>query len=225
MTASELAKAITLLKNIVDDGKQRPIQKKAQELLDGIEKQASYQLAKARQLSDSGKSVDAAEELTNLVRNYPGTAAAVEAGNLLSKTITTPDVIQQTRTQLARTLLAEAKQFYTKEKYFLCLQRCRTLKEEYGDLDEGKEALQLDKAIRGNPVWMEQTCQDLNEQLSDMYLSLAYSWQERGQREKALMYLQKVIDTSPNSPLAEAAELRMNQLNGTPTLRVEFKNP
>ncbi len=223
LNTPDYPKAITLLKNIMEDGKSRPIQKKAQQLLNEIEKQAATQLAKARQLSDNGQTLNSADVLANLVRKYPGTQAAAEAGNLLVKEVKTPEVIVQTRTQQARQLLGEAKQFYKSEKYFLCLQRCKTLKEEYGDLEEGKEAYELDNAIRGNPVWMEKTCQELNEQIGDLYLSLARTYQEKGQRQKAMTYLQKVIHTCPNTTYSEVAEIRLGQLQGQPTLQVEFK--
>ena len=220
---ADYPKAITLLKNIVDDGKTRPIQRKAQDLLNKIETQAETLLADAKQLSDSGQAVAAAEKLSKIVRNYPGTRAADGAGGLLSRTAVKDPVVKVTNQQQARILLAEARQFYEKKEHLKCLEWCRTLINNYGYLDEVKEALAMQKAIRSNPAWMEDNRQRLKEQLAEMSIALANTYLERGQPELAKSTLREVTRICPNSTFAEAAELRLNQLNGQPTLRVEFK--
>ena len=80
--ASEYGRAIALLKSIMQDGKERTVQVKARQVLQDLEQQAAGRLARAKALHDRGQSTEAAEALTDLLRNYAGTQAAVDGGSL-----------------------------------------------------------------------------------------------------------------------------------------------
>src|SRR5262249_28933066 len=55
MAAADFAKAISLLRGVVEDGKTRPVQARARNLLAELEKQAAERAARAKELADQGK--------------------------------------------------------------------------------------------------------------------------------------------------------------------------
>jgi tetratricopeptide (TPR) repeat protein len=215
----DYAKAITLLRGVVEDGKHRPVQEKARQLLAEIEKQATGKLARARQLSDKGQVEEAMSLLTDLVRTYPGIPEATEAGQLLTRLVQAPEVRQQQRAQRARELLAQAREDYRTKQYVCCLDRCEILASSYGDLPEGAEAMQLAAEIKNNPEWMQSACDSLAERLGNLYLALAETWLRKGQPQQAILCLERVIHTLPGSRQAEIAQVRLAQLQGLPPTR------
>lgn len=219
----EYPRAITLLKRVLGDGKNRPVQEKARQLLAEIEKQAAGRLARAKQLNDKGQAAEAAAALTEVVAQYSGTAEAGEARRLLTQLARAPEIAQKQRIQRARELLAQAKEEYRTSQHFCCLDHCELLVASYGDLPEGAEALQLAAEIKSNPEWMQRACDTLNERLSAMYLALAETWLQRGQRQEAAACLQRVVRMFPATRQAEAAQVRLHQIQGLPTRAVDFK--
>jgi thioredoxin-like negative regulator of GroEL len=219
----DYAKAVTLLKGVLEDGKNRPVQEKARQLLGTIEKQAAGKLARARQLSDKGQTTEAVAALTELVRLYAGTQEADTAGQLLTQLVKAPEVREKQRSQRARELLAQAREDYRTKQYVCCLDRCEVLASSYGDLPEANEALQLAAEIKGNPEWMQSACDSLAERLGSMYLALAETWLHKGQPQQAMVCLERIIRTFPGSHQAEAAQLRLSQLQGLPTRAVGYQ--
>jgi TolA-binding protein len=61
------------------------------------------------------------------------------------------------------------------------------------------------------------------ERMGNMHLILADSFLKKGKREEAIATLQKVTKLLPGSQHAEIARARLNQLNGQPTITVDFK--
>ena len=70
-----------MLKNILEDGKDRPAQVQARLLLQALEKQAAGRCAQAREMAEKGQVTQAVETATEVVRNYAGTKAAYEGGS------------------------------------------------------------------------------------------------------------------------------------------------
>jgi thioredoxin-like negative regulator of GroEL len=221
--APDYAKAVALLRGVLEDGKGRPVQEKARQLLGEIEKQAAGKLARARQLNDKGQTTEAVTALTEVVRQYPGTQVAAEAGQVLTQMVKAPEVREKQRGQRARELLAQAKEDYRTKQYISCLDRCETLAAAFGDMPEGAEAVQLAAEIKGNPEWMQSACDSLTERLSSMYLALAETWLRKGQPQQAAVCLERVIRTFPDSHQAEVAQIRLSQIQGQPTRAVEFQ--
>ena len=58
-----------------------------------------------------------------------------------------------------------------------------------------------------------------------LYLSLAETWLKKGQPRQAMNCLERVIQTLPGTRQAEAAQLRLSQIQGQPTQRADFKGP
>src|SRR6266851_3556927 len=106
IAASDFARAIALLRSVLDDKGERPVQVKARQLLDDMEQQAAGQLARAKQQIDKGQSDEALARISELVRAYAGTQAATEGGHMLGTLAVRPEIKNQKR---ARDLLAQAR--------------------------------------------------------------------------------------------------------------------
>ncbi len=223
IAASDYARAVALLKAILEDGKGRPVQQKSAQLLKTLEEQAAGRLAHARQLNDRGQTAEAMDTLTEMVRVFAGTQAANEAGQLLTRLASNNELRNQQRSTRARELLAHARQDYRTQQYLCCLDRCEVLGAGYGDLPEGVEAQQLAEEIKNNPEWMQHACDNLTDRLSGLYVALADTWIRKGQPQQAQLCLQRVIQAFPGSRQAEAAQVRLSQLQGQPTQRAEYQ--
>ena len=224
IAASDYARAIALLRSIVDDGQQRPVQVKARQLLQDLEQQAAGRVAHAKQLVEKGQTTEALETLTELVRVFAGTQAAAEGGRLLTGLGNTQESRNQQRSRRARELLAQAREDYRTQQYLSCLNRCDVLMSGFPELPEGVEAMQLAAEIKNNPEWMRLACDTLSDQLGTLYLSLAETWLKKGQPEQAVICLEKVITALPGTSRAEAAQMRLAQIQGqSPTRAVDFK--
>lgn len=225
MAASDFTRAVALLKSITEDKKDRPIQLKARQVLSELEEQAAGRLAHARTLEDKGQTSEGIEVLTGLVRNYAGTPAATEGGQMLAAWSAKPEIKARERTRRARELLAQAREDYRSQAYLCCLDRCESLISGYADLAEAAEAAQLAAEIKGNPDWMRQACDTLSDRLGGLYVALAETWLAKGQPKEAILCLERVIQSFPGTRRAEAAQTRLAQIQGQPTQRTTFKIP
>ncbi len=223
---SDYSRAIALLKSILEDGKDRPVQVKARQLLLDLEQQAAGRLARAKEANKKGRTSEAVETLTELVRDFNGSAAATEGGQLLTslaankKEIKTPP-----RSVRAKDLLAQAKKDYESGQYLCCMDRCEVLISNYGDLPEGDDAKVLESTIKNNPTWMQTACDSLSDRLGLLYLSLAETWIKKGQPQQAALCLERVVKAFPSSPHAEVAQRRLDQIQGKQTQQTNFKKP
>jgi thioredoxin-like negative regulator of GroEL len=222
---SDYARAIALLKSILEDNKDRPVQIKAARLLKDLEQQAAGCLARAKQLDDRGQPTEAMAALSDLLRRFAGTQAATEGSQMLTQLAAKPEVKMQVRQRRARELLTQAREDYRTEQYLCCLDRCELLAAGYADLPEGAEAVQLAGEIKNNPEWLQQACESLTSRLGGLYLSLAETWIKKGRPQQAAFYLDRVIKTFPGSRYAETAQVRLANLQGLPTWQAEFKKP
>jgi TolA-binding protein len=223
IAASDFARAIALLRSVLDDKGERPVQVKARQLLDDLEQQAAGQLARAKQQLDKGQSDEAVARISELVRSYAGTQAATEGGHMLSALAGGPEIKNQQRAKRARELLAQAREEYRTKRFLACLDRCDDLMTSYADLPEGVDAMQLAAQIKNNPDWMKQVCESLSDRLGGLYLSLAETLLKKGQPQQAAIYLERVVQTFPGTRQAEAAQIRLAQIQGHPTQAVDFK--
>jgi thioredoxin-like negative regulator of GroEL len=223
LAGSDYARAIALLKGIIEDGKDRPVQQKARQMLRDIEQQAAGRLARARQLQDKGQSLQAIDLLTELLRLYPGSQAAADAGPMLNSLAAKPEIKQGQRTGRARELLAQAREDYRTQQFLCCLDRCELLAANYADLPEGSEAVQLATEIKNNPEWMKAACDSLTDRLGLLYLAMAETWLKKGQPQQAATYLERVIQSCPGTRQAEAAQIRLSYLKGQTTWQTDFK--
>jgi thioredoxin-like negative regulator of GroEL len=220
----DYAKAIGLLRNLLDDGKDRPVQAKARSLLQDIEQQAAARLQRARQLADHGQKPDAIRAATELAKAFEGTLAAREAAQLLAVLTSRPNPNDPQRLTRARDLLTQAKDDFRSQMYSSCLERCEVLAATYADLPEAGEAMQLLAEVKGNPEIMKVACEQVGDRLGGLYLALAESYLKKGQPQQAVYYLERVVQVFPNTKHAEAAQARLAILQGLPT-RSDSKKP
>jgi thioredoxin-related protein len=213
----ESAKALTLLRNIVEDGKERPTQVKARQMIQELEQQAAARLADAKSQMDRSKS---SEALNRLTHTHPGTAAARDAAQLLTMQT---DAADNNRARRARDLLNQAKEDFRTQQFACCLDRCELLTAQFGDLSESGAAIQLEAQIKENAEWMKATCEQLGDRLGVLYLGLAETCLKNGQPQQAVFYLERVMHAFPNSRHAEAAKVKLAQLQGGPTRAVDLK--
>jgi len=225
LTSGEYARAIAILRNIVEDGGTRSVQVDAQKQHATLERKVQSRIAEAKQLADAGQSTQGLQMLTETVRDFAGLQACREAADFMTRIAQNPDIRNQQRVRRAQELLVQAKDYYKTKEYFLSLDRCEVLMSAYGDLSEGQEANQLAAEIKDNPDVLQSACDNLSDRLGNMYLILADSLLKKGQRAQAMTYLQRVIAAFPGTRQAESAQIRLGQLQGTPTMRVEFQRP
>ena len=128
------------------------------------------------------------------------------------------------RGKRARELLVQAKDFYKNREFIPCLDRCEVLAASYGDMQEGQEALLIVNEIKGNPEWLQiPPPTTMSDRLGAIWLGLADSHLKKSQPQQAEMYLQRVIQAFPGSRQAEAAQVRLGQLQGSPGRRMEIQ--
>ncbi len=157
--------------------------------------------------------------MTELSRMLKGTLGARRGTQMLFTLVSLSDTPEQIRVRQAKDLLFQARDDYQKQHYLACLDRCDLLISTYPDLSESMAALQMASEIRKNPEWIKLACDQLGDRLSTMYLNLAETWLSRGEPQQAIFYLERVIQTAPNTRYAETAQVRLSQLQGQPTPR------
>ena len=226
IVASDYTRAVTLLKGVTQDGKDRSVQVKARQVLQDLEQQAAGRLARAKGLVDRGQSAEAAEAVTELLRSYSGTQAAADGAGLLTALAAGPELRDQQRGRRARELLAQARDDYRTQQYLGCLERCELLSTSYADLPEGAEARQLAGEVKDNPELLARACDSLNQRMGVMYLTLAESWMKKGDARQAQLCLERVMQAAPGTRQAEQAQVQLARLQGTsPTQQAEYKKP
>jgi thioredoxin-like negative regulator of GroEL len=225
IAGTNYARAIGLLRGVLEDGQARPVQLKARQLLKDLEQQAAGRVARARQLTDKGQAVEALDTLTEVVRVFKGTPAATEAGQLLSTLGSNQDLKAREHAHRAAELLTQARRDYATQQYLCCIDRCELLIASYGDLPEADQARQLYAEIKSNPDWMQTACENLGDRLGTLYLSLAESWMKKGQNEQAVQCLEKVVQAFPGSRQAELAQLRLAQVQGRKAQQANYEKP
>ena len=160
---SDHSRALALLRNITDDGKNRPIQLKARQLLDDLEQQAANRLVHAKKLQDKGQNSEALETITELLRSFTGTQAATEAGQVLKNLMDKPEVKAMQRTRRARELLAQAKEDYRTQQYLAAWNGAKCLL-QLPDLSEEPKRSSSPRKSRTIPSGC-QACDSLGERL------------------------------------------------------------
>ncbi|HBI43608.1 MAG TPA: hypothetical protein DDY78_12280 [Planctomycetales bacterium] len=220
----EFARALTLLKSIVEDGKERQVQTKARQLLQEVEQQATEQLAAAKQKADKGDTAEALKSAGEVTKQFAGAQAAREATEWVATLTSRTQEGGQQRKDRAHDMLAQAREDYRTQQFLCCLDRCEVLIAQYADLPEGAEAAQLTSDIKSNAEWAKLACEQLSDRLGVLYLALADTCLKKGQPQQAVYYLERVARNFPTSRHAETAQVRLSQIQGQPPApSVNFK--
>lgn len=223
---ADYAKAIPLLKTLLEDGKDRPVQTKAKSLLEEIEQQARGRLTRVTQLQDKGKYVDAMDLLTELMSRYPGTTAAGDGAKMLTRLADQPELKETQKSRRAQDLLAQAKEAFQAEKYGAALELCEILESTYKDSPEGRLGIALAVEIRSSPEKLALACEALNERVASMYATLGDTWLKKGEKEQAAACFEKAVRAAPASLVARDAQAKLSNLAGKPAaLPAKFQKP
>src|SRR5205823_10751666 len=124
---------------------------------------------RARKMDESGQALEALDLLTELLRQYAGTQAAVDGGKLLASLADKPDVRTRARARRAQEMLHLAREDFKAERYLNCLDLCEILSAAYRDLPEGRDGGLLAAEIKGDPQRMSRVCDSMNDRLVKMY--------------------------------------------------------
>jgi len=208
----DYAKAVSLLKAILEDGKDRPVQAKARAVLDEIEQQAAGRLARVKQFQDKGQYQEAMDLLTELISRYAGTRHAADGAKLLTSLADRPEIKGNSRSRRAQDLLAQAREAFKAEKYGTALELCEILETTYKDLAEGRQGAELAGEVRGSPDKLAVACEHLNERLATMYTTLGDAWLKKGDRDQASAYFEKAVRAAPASLAARDAQGKLTSL-------------
>lgn len=214
---SDYSRAIGLLKEVTKDGGERSIQVKSRTVLADLEQQASIQLGLAKTLHQKGRSQEAVDVLTDLLRSYAGTQASSDSATLLTALAAKPEVREGLRVRKARELLAQAKDDFQSQQFLGVLERCEVLTMSFSDLAEATEAKRLAGSVQENPEYLAKACDALNHRSGVMYLALAESWMKKGQPEQAAVCLERVLQVAPGSRPAEVAQSKLNDMTRSRT--------
>jgi len=223
IAVGDYPRAIALLKPVAETAKDAAVQKQARQLMQDLEQQAAGRCAEARQLVENGKVTQAVETVTELVRVYPGTKAAREGGQLLVTLASRVVPHEGSRGQAARELLDQAREDYQRRQYLSCLDRCENVMANYSDFNESAEASKLAAEIKANPEHTKQACEQMGERLATLYLTLAETWLKKGQPQQAVFYLERIVQTFPNTRNADIAQVRLAQIQGPSRMPVSKK--
>ncbi|MBI1917536.1 MAG: DUF255 domain-containing protein [Planctomycetes bacterium] len=217
---SEYARAVGLLKNILKEDGKNDAQAKAARLLEEIEKKASTQLERVKELRTTGPVQDALQAARELAHLYEGTAGATEAAALLPSLTARLDNKSRDRGQQAHEMMQQAQEDFRTQQYLVCLVRCDTISTRFADLPEGVEATELVEKITNNPEWMQQVCDTVPDLGGMSFLKMAEAKLKQGQPQQAVFFLERLLQTFPNTRHAEMAHLRLSQIQGPPPLPV-----
>jgi len=220
--SGDFAKAIKLLRPLVDDKQSRPEQAGARQLLQEIEDKAKSAIADARQLELAGKPIEAIEAYKAAARTFAGAAAEAEATQAAKTLADKPEIKLQIRQQQAAALLEQARADFRSQQWVCCWDRCLALTGNYGDLPENAAAVQMLDQIKANPDWMKTASDGMSDRLAEMYLALAETWVHKGEPQLAAPYFEKVVMAFPGSRQAEIARNRLAQIQVRTTSPLKY---
>ncbi len=212
--AGDYPRAVSLLRGVVKDAGERPVGAKAREVLAGVEQQAAGRLAKARDLETKGATGEAMDELAGLMKTFSGTQAAADAAGMLAGLADRPETRENQRTRLSRDLLATARDDFRAGRFHDCLTRCDQLTTAFADRPEARDAAALAADVRDNPDRLAAACEQMNEKTAAMYLTLADSWQRRGNARESAACLERVTKLVPGTRQADLAQTRLAAIQG-----------
>jgi thioredoxin-related protein len=119
------------------------------------------------------------------------------------------------RARSAGQLLSLAQADYREQRFLACLERCKALKADYGDLPEASEAIQLETKIRRDPEELRLACDKMTDRLGEMYLDLADAFSAKDQQARAVLCLEWVVQACPGTPQAETAKEKLERIKKT----------
>jgi len=146
----------------------------------------------------------------------PPEAVPASQGRLAVRTTVPPaSPIIVNQAPQARELLSLAQHDHRQRQFLSCLNRCTILASTYPDSPEAVEARQLALKIKNDPVIAQQLCQQLVDQLGELYLAQAESAIRANDHQRATTYLERVLQVSPGTQRAQLAWVYLDRLQNS----------
>ena len=166
------------------------------------------------------------------VQKYPTTVIAAPDGSIVSflggfvppeqlkeqirrvvpNEVVKVEVVTKPRTVMAQEQLASAQDDFRRQLFADCLDKCDRLTAQFADLPESRTASTLATLIKTDPERLTIACEQLNERTANLYLTLAETWMQKGQKKEAIACYEKVTRLAPTSRPAETAQARLTSL-------------
>ena len=147
-------------------------------------------------------------------------AAATEPATQVASLQARRDDKPRDRAQQAHEMMQQAQEDFRTQQYLVCLVRCETIRTRFANLPEGGQATELVEKITSNPEWMQQVCDALPDLGGISFLKMAEAKLKQGQPQQAVFFLERLLQTFPNTRHAETAHMRLSQIQGPPALPV-----
>ncbi len=131
------------------------------------------------------------------------------------------------RAQLAKKLMVLAKEEFRTKQYVCCLTRCKVVTATFPDLPEATQARHLILQIKNDPEKLLHTCNKLTDSLCELYIDLANTLVQNGQKKEAVTYLEWVIQACSGTRHARTAQEQLQILQGNsvkPSARLDFRS-
>ncbi len=208
----DATRAFALWKTIAAGVPESPVRAKAEAGVASVEKAAGERLTRGQQLEARRDVAAAVEVYSDLIRNFAGTTAAVEATTRLTAFAARGEGVDRLRVMIAKEYLTTAREDFRRERLADCLDRCEQIGTQFPDLPEGREAAELKASIQGDPDRFAVAAEQFSVRVAELQLSLAEGWVKKGQTGKAAACLERVALLAPNSRTAEVAGARLTSL-------------
>jgi thioredoxin-related protein len=131
----------------------------------------------------------------------------------------------------ARELLSLAHRDYREKRFLSCLERCTILTSICPDSVEADEARQLTLKIKHDPAINQLLCQQLADQLGELYLANAAIATCEKDHQRAAIWLKRVLLVAPGTMKAQTARIHLDQIRSllanqsVPTKTVRGQSP
>jgi len=220
-TTEDYVGAISRLRKIVEEAKDKMVVDKSKEVLQEIEDKAAALLKEIKEMEDKGRASDTLALLTDLTGKFAGTQAATDGLKLkLNKSGDS-----ELRAKRAKQLLADARRDFDTEHYLDCLRKCEALEEAYRGTPEAKDGAFLVKQINASTDKLAAVLDAMNDELAIKYVKLADSYIEKTQNESAKVCLDRAIKLNPSKSVVSLAQARLMQIDKTPGTKTSFPKP
>ncbi|MFO0937047.1 MAG: hypothetical protein U0798_11090 [Gemmataceae bacterium] len=125
-----------------------------------------------------------------------------------------PDAVNRVKTEVARDILASAREEFRLNRFSECLELCERITNDFPHAAEIREATSLADMIKSDPDRLKAVVDRQQERTASLYLALAETWTKKGQTKEAKACLDKVISLCPGTSYAASAQTRLANLPG-----------
>ena len=191
------------------------LEAKVADLRQRLEDHATALYQKAQEHLDQKQFAAASDLLSRVARYYQGSEAGSLAQKKLDELATDPDMaerIRQARRQAeAEDLWTTATAAEQEGDLLRAYETCKSLSDNYADLPQGAQARQKVSAWEADGELMARIKELRARDEANQWMTLGNNFFVNQVYTGAIQYYRKVIDTYPDSPLAQEAETRLEE--------------